>query len=236
MVEGLFQFRRDVARGAGPDPVPAHRLRPETEGALGRAAPGGVEGDIGVLDEGDVVFPEIEIPSVDVHGKRQGVQVLQERAVGIVDDPVPLAVADPGYFRPRLPPGEFGHGMVELLPDDKVDGGPGPEALLRQDRHMGADHGDLQRRVGGLHELRHPDIVGESRGAGKNYDKGEVGGDTHSLLGGNAVGRGIDQAAVLDQAGRVSEPGRIPEGGYLPGGLIPGAGAAVKTGERGGIE
>ena len=85
---GLLHLGGDVVGGALAPGVAGEGLGPEAEGALRGAAAGGVEGDVGVKEEGHVVLGDVEVAVVDLGGPGHLVELLggDLRAVGIVLD------------------------------------------------------------------------------------------------------------------------------------------------------
>ena len=104
----------------------AERLRPQAERALRRTATRGVQRDVRVEQERNVVAARIEVALVDVDDVRQRIEIGDCRAVGIVND---LARSAPRYETPRislsgLPLAIFHRREVELAPDDEIDRAP----------------------------------------------------------------------------------------------------------------
>jgi hypothetical protein len=83
---GPLELGGHVVGGPLAPGVAAEGLRPEAEGALRRAAAGGVERDVGMEQEGHVVLGDVHVALVDLGGPGHRVQVFDLRAVGVVDD------------------------------------------------------------------------------------------------------------------------------------------------------
>jgi hypothetical protein len=109
--------------------VTAQGLRPEAEGALRRAAARGVERDVGVEQERDVVAGHVHVALVDFGGPGHGVEVFDLRAVGIVHDLAVELVADAEDLAERLALGKLDDGVVELAAADEVERGHSLRAL-----------------------------------------------------------------------------------------------------------
>ena len=118
---GPLQFGGNIVGGALAPGVTAERLRPEAEGALRRAAARGVERDVGMQQEGDVVARHVHVALVDLGGPGHRVEVFDLRTVGIVDDLAVLLVADAEDLVERLALGKLDDGVVELAAADEVE-------------------------------------------------------------------------------------------------------------------
>src|SRR2546426_864580 len=114
VLQAALHLLDHVGDAAGPPGVPAHRLRPETEGTQRRASTGRVEGHVGVLQIGNVVARDVEVPLIDIHRKGQGIEILDLRAIRIVDDASILAEADAGNLLQLLSPGKLDRKSTRL--------------------------------------------------------------------------------------------------------------------------
>src|SRR4029077_12697412 len=83
---GGSHFGGYVVGGAFPPRMSAERLRPEAESTLRGAAARGVKRDERMEQERDIVAGDVEVALVHVSDMGQGVEVLNLRSVGIVDD------------------------------------------------------------------------------------------------------------------------------------------------------
>src|SRR6185369_17230870 len=92
MLFGLCHLTRNVITRSFAPGMSTERLRPQAESALGRAATGGVQGYVRMKQERHVVTGNVQIALVNVSHVRQSVEILNLRAVGIVDDSAVLAI------------------------------------------------------------------------------------------------------------------------------------------------
>ncbi len=79
------------------------RLRPQAERAHRRAAARGVERNVRIQQERNVVAREIEIALVDLGDPGQLVQIFDDGAFGIVNDVAVLAKLTPGSSSSGVP-------------------------------------------------------------------------------------------------------------------------------------
>ena len=137
-------FVGDVLRGADAVFVPADGLRPEAEGALGRAAAAGVEAHVGMEQVADEILLDLQVALIDVGHPGQRVHVGDHLALGVVLDlAVLVAVAQAGDGVERAAFGDFLAGEIEFLAPDPVNGRGGLQRLGRQHRGVRADEADL---------------------------------------------------------------------------------------------
>src|SRR5262249_54050457 len=102
----------------------AERLRPQAEGALRRASARGVEREIRIEQEGNVVAADIEVALVDVDDVGHGVEVFDRGAIGRVQYlAAGVAIADAEDVLQRPAVGELDAGEIELAAYDEIDGG-----------------------------------------------------------------------------------------------------------------
>lgn len=113
-------------------------LRPEAVYAFGRTAAAGVNRYIGMLEMGDDILIDRQVPHVDLTGKRQCIQVLDRRTIRSTDS---FAVHDEGdavNFLPGPALAQLLCGVVEFSAADQVHSACRKlERFLRQDRDMG---------------------------------------------------------------------------------------------------
>src|SRR3989441_4827520 len=217
--------------------TPGH-LRPQAECTAGRATTAGVQGNVGVLAIGAVVFAEVEVAIVDLGDKRQAVQLLarQRGTVEVVRDLAVLAVADAQDFAPVPPFGYLFYRVVKLFACDEVDRLGRLEGLVRGRGRVAAHEGNHTVRVFRLNHLGGAHVQLERGGAGMQDNEVVRFGDRHGLALVQLFRWGIQHPAVFDHPGRVAQPGRVPEGLHLAGGLITRACAAIKIIVRGGVQ
>ena len=78
--------------------VAGEGLGPEAEGALRWAAACGVERDVRVEQEGDVVFGDVHVAFVDLGGPGNGVEIFDLGSVGVVDDAARIFITNAEDF------------------------------------------------------------------------------------------------------------------------------------------
>ena len=225
------------SRGALTPGVTGEGLGPEAEGALRRAAAGGVERDVGMQQEGDVVLGDVHVPLVDLGRPGHGVEVFDLRTVrGVLDDAVLVLVADAEDLVQRLVVRELDDGEVELAAADEVD----DVALVERAIGVGGDGRSDERDLDG--GVRLFDRLGEgvvtrpADGRGKEDQELVALRHLDGLFGADVVGRRIEELGALEHACRVGQPNRIPIGFDLAGSRPAGAGATVKVLEGGRIQ
>ena len=207
---GPGEFGRHIVGGALAPGVTAERLRPQAEGALRRAAARGVERDIRVKQEGDVVAGDVHVALVDLGRPWHRVQVFNLRTVGIVDDLAVVLVADAQNLVKRLALGKLDHGIVELAAADEVERGALVQRAVRVGGHRRADKGNADRRVGRLDGFGHALVAFPADRRGEEDQELVILADLDGLVGGDVVRRGVQQARALKKAGRIGEPHRVP--------------------------
>ena len=93
-------FVGDILRRADAVFVSADGLRPEAEGALGRAAAAGIHRNVGMQQVADEIFFDLQIAFIDIRHPRQRVHVRNHFALGVVFDfPVLVLVRQTGDGR-----------------------------------------------------------------------------------------------------------------------------------------
>lgn len=225
-----------IGRSLAPG-VAGEGLGPEAEGALRGAAAGGVEGDVGVEEEGDVVAGDVHVALVDLGGPGHGVEVFDLGAIGVVlDGAGGVLVGDAEDFVERLSVGEFNDGEVELAAADEVEDGALVEGAVGVGSDGGTDEGDLDGGIGALDGLGEGVVTGPADGRGKEDEELVALGDLDGLVGGDVVGRGVQQLRALEHAGGIGEPDGVPVGLDLAGSGPAGAGAAVEVFEGGRVQ
>ena len=208
---GPLHFGGDVVGGPLAPGVAGERLRPEAEGALRRAAAGGVERDVGVQQERDVVAGDVHVALVDLGGPGHGVEVFDLRAVRVVlDDAVGVLVADAEDLGQRLAVGELDDGEVELAAADEVDGGALVERAVGVGGDRGADEADLHGGVGALDGFGQSVVAVPADGRGEEDEELVALGDLDGLVGGDVVRRGVEELRAFEHAGGIGEPDGVP--------------------------
>src|SRR5207237_6376564 len=84
VLQAALHLLDDIGNAACPPGMTAHRLRPETERAQRRAAPRGVEGNVGVRQTGNVVRRDVGVPLIDIRSEGYGVEVVDNTAARVV--------------------------------------------------------------------------------------------------------------------------------------------------------
>ncbi len=194
---GLGHLGSDVVCAALAPCVAGEGLRPEAEGALGRAAAGGIQRDVRVQKEGNTVFGDVEIAVVDLGGPGHLVELFGAdlRAIGIVlVDAVGVLIAGAEDLVQRLAVGKLDDGEVELAADDEVDGLALVEGLIGRGGDGRADEADLDGGVGLLDLLGHALIAVPAHGAGEEDEELVVLQDLDDLLPLDVVGRSVQKA------------------------------------------
>src|SRR6185437_10491725 len=234
---GPLKLGSDVVGGALAPGVTGEGLRPEAEGALRGAAAGGVERDVGVQKERDVVLRDVHVALVDLGGPGHRVEIFDLRAVGVVlDGAGRVFVADAEDFVQRLAVGELDDGEVELAAAYEVDDFTLVESAIGVGGDWRPDEADLDGGVRGLDGASKTVVAGPADGGGEEHQELVALGDLDGLVGGDVVGRGVEQPRTLQHAGGIGEPDGVPVGLDLAGRGPAGAGAAVEVLERGRIQ
>ena len=121
-----------VADAAHPVAMPADGLRPQAEGAFRAAAAPGVERHVGVLQIADEIVLDPQIALVDLGDEGQLVHVLEDRAIGVVDDAAAGAAIAQTVDRAKRPAlGDLLDREVEFLAGDEVERAPRPSGSPR---------------------------------------------------------------------------------------------------------
>src|SRR5581483_1398312 len=201
---------RDAARAVA---VPGRHLRPEAEGAAGRAAAAGVERDVRVLAVRRVVLLEVEVLGVDLGREGQIVQLLpvEQRPVRVRVDAAVAAVGDAGDGAPVATLRDLLHRDVELLAGDQVDRVRRVERELGLRGRLSADERDHGVPVPRLDLLRGLGVLPQRRRARVDDHEVVVRRDHDGFVLVQPFGRSVEQARARDHPGRVREPGRVPE-------------------------
>ena len=224
----------DVLRAADAILVPADGLRPEAEGALGRAAAARIHRDVGMLEVADEILFDLEVALVNVGDPRERVHVGNHLALGVVLNlPFAVLVGNALHGREVAAFGDFLAGEVELLARDPVNGPRGLERLGGQHHRVRADEANLgggPLLLDGLGDLA---VVLQRGRGGVDDDVVEVLRDGEALGHVNVVRRAVEEPAAGHERGGLREPGGIPVAGDFARGLVAGTGAAVKAVEGG---
>jgi hypothetical protein len=216
--------------------VPAQGLRPQAEGALRGAAAGGVERDVGMQQEGDVVLGHVHVALVDFGGPGHGVQVFCLRAVGVVDHFSVELVADAEDLAEGLALGKLNDRVIELAAADEVERRTLVEGFVRRGGDRRADKGDFDGGVGRLDGLGEALIALPADGGGEEDQEVIILADLDGLVGGDVVGVGIEQTRTLQHSSGVGQPDGVPVRLNLARGRPARTRAAVKVLERGRIQ
>src|ERR1700736_214282 len=106
------------------------RLRPQTERTLRRTAARGVERNIRIQQERNIVAAKVEIALVNLRRPRQLVQVLNRWSLGIVLEASVLAEDRTSNFLERLAQGVIPDREIEFALHHKVDRLSCPQRFL----------------------------------------------------------------------------------------------------------
>src|SRR5947207_9988446 len=146
-------------------------LRPETEGALGRAAGGRVQRNVWMKQEGNVVTADVQVSVINVGHVRQGIQVLQLRAISGVCDPAIFPIRDSQNVFESFALGKLFYGVIKFLADHEIDGSAFPQTLLRLNRYMRTHERNLDVWICILDPLDELNVSREARCAGVENQK-----------------------------------------------------------------
>ena len=228
-----FQLVDDVADAARAVVVAADGLRPQAEGAARFAAAPGVERQIGVPQIADEIVLDLEIALVDRRDERQLVHVVQDGALGVVDDAaVALAIRQAGDAAEVAALRHLLDGEIELVAGDEIELLAGRKRARGIDRDLGADHADLEIGIGRLQRADGLHVGGKRRRRGVQHHEIAVLDLRQHVGEAEPVRRRVDQLGALDQRGGLRQPGRIPERLDLAAVLIARAGSAIEALER----
>jgi len=234
---GPLHLSGDIVGGALAPGVAGEGLGPEAEGALRRAAAGGVERDVRVQQERHVVAGDVHVALVDLGGPGHGVQILDLRTIGIVlDDAAGVLVGDAEDLIQRLAVGVLDDGEVELAAADEVDDVALVEGAIRVRGDRRPDEGDPDGWIRFLDGLSEGMVAGPADGRGEEDEELVTLGDLDGLFGGDVMRRSIEEARAFEHTGRIGEPDWIPVGLDLAGCGPAGAGAAIKVLEGGRVQ
>ncbi len=165
---GPLHLGGDVVGGTLAPGMAGEGLRPEAEGALGGAAARGVERDVGVKQERDVVLGDVHVALVDLGGPGHRIEVFDLGRSGLCwMRAVCVAVADAEDFCERLALGELDDGEIKLAAADEVDDGALVERAVRVGGDRRADEGDLDGGIGLLDRLGQRVVAGPADGGGE---------------------------------------------------------------------
>ncbi len=167
------------------------RLRPQAERAHRRTAARGVEGNVRVQQERNVIPAEVQIALVDLRNPGQLVEILDVAAFRIVNVRAVLAVADAGKILERRALGVVGDLIIELAAHDEIDRLGRVQNFIRLDGHRRSDEGDLHLGVRVLHHLRDLHVHVKSRRGGEQHQQFEILGHARQSAGSklHAAGR-----------------------------------------------
>ena len=228
-LSGMGYFRRDIFRRTHPVTVPADGLRPEAKDALGGTATAGIDTHVRVVQVADEVFFDLEVPLIHIHHPGQLIHVLNQFPLWIVNDLSIFAERQAGDIVERAPFGDFLACVVELLSAHPINDRRGQQSFFRQNRGMSSHEPNARGRLLRLDGLSHLAVILQRGRRGVNNHVLVVLRLGQTLLHVNIVRRAIEQLAARHQRRRLRQPSRIPIAGDFPAGLVPRAGAAVKT-------
>ena len=162
--------------------------------------------------EGHVIARHVDVALVDLGRPGHGVKVFNLRAVGIVNDLAVFLVADAEDLVQRLALRELDDRIVELAAADEVENGALIEGAVGVGGDRRPDKGDADRRIGRFDGFGKALVAFPAHGGCEQHQELVVLADLDGFLGGDVVGRRIEQARTLKQAGRIGEPDRVPVG------------------------
>src|SRR5580698_17690 len=141
--EHILALRGDILRGTQAPAVTGMGLRPEAEGTHGGASARGVEGDVRIQQERNVVAFEIKIAFVDFRYPRKLVEILDDRAFGIMNVLAVLAIADARQFAERSAFGVGDDLVIEFAANDEIDSGGRVQDFIRLNGNRRSNKADL---------------------------------------------------------------------------------------------
>src|SRR5262250_2861746 len=201
----------DVRHAARAIPLPAHRLRPQAEGALRPATASRVERDVRMAKVADGVVLHREIAVVHGRDEREEIHVLEDGSVGGTPHPTVGAIRETGHALERPPRRDFLDREVELGGRGEVEHGGRFEGRLGRHGHRRPHHADPQlgiRRAEGLGHLH----VAREGGRARVHDAEVVlAREGPDVVEGEAVGGRIDEARARHQRRGLGQPRRVPE-------------------------
>jgi len=214
---GPLKLGSNIIRRALAPGVTGKGLRPQAEGALGRAATRGVERNVGVQQKRHVVAGDVHVALVNLGGPGHRVQVFSLRAVGIVHDLAVELVTDAEDFAEGLALSKLDNGEVELTAADEVENGTLVEGAVGVRGDRWPDKSDSDGGIGSFDGLGEALIAFPADSGGKEDEEFEVFADFNGLRRGDVMGRGIEDARPLEHAGGICEPDGVPVGLNLAG-------------------
>jgi hypothetical protein len=183
-----------------------------------------------------VVTRHIHVALVDFGGPRHRVEVLDLRAIGIVDDLAVLLVADAKDFVEGFALSKLDNGVIELAAADEVEHGTLVESLVRRGGDRRSDECNANRWIRSLDCLSQPLITFPAHSRGEEDEELVVLTDPDGLVGGDVVRWRIEQARSFKEACGIGEPDGVPVGFNLPCCGPARTCAAIEVFKRRGIE
>src|SRR5208283_1521425 len=137
----LGDFADDVVGRARAPGVPGNSLGPHAESAEGGAAARGVERDVRVQEERNVVALDLQIAFVDIGGKGKRIEFrgMQLWLRGIVNNAAILAVTGAKNLIEGLAVSIIRHGVIKFAARDEVNVFAGIQSFIGLDMAMRAD-------------------------------------------------------------------------------------------------
>ncbi len=209
--------------------VSAECLRPEAEGALRRASASGIKSHVGMQQERHVVARHIHIARIDIRDPWKLVEIVDLRAIRIVNYLAIFAIADAEQLVQRLAFREFLHGVIKFAAANEVDNGAFVQRLVRSSGNRGPNERDLDRWVRALDCFREPLIALPSNGAGEENEELEFLGDLDGFVSRDVMRRRVEQLGTLQHSGGIGQPDGVPVGFDFAGCGPAGTGATVKV-------
>ena len=205
-------------------------LRPEAEGALRRTAAAGVKRDVRMLQVAVEIIFNLHVALVNVGHPRQRVHVVNQIALGVVDDfAILVLVRQTDDGRKLTAFRHFLAGVIKFLAPDPVDRPRRLQGFLRQHHRVRANEADFGFGLLLLDGLGHLAIVFE-RGRGRvDNDVIEILCLGQTLGHTDVVGRAVHQLGIGRQRGGLRQPRREPIAGDLAAGLVTRTSTTVKA-------
>ena len=233
----LVQFPPHAFRAFGAVLMAADGLRPQAEGAFGRAAAPRVPRHIGMQQIPDEILGDVQMLGIrGQHGGHQ-IPIRNQLAVfGALNDPVVVAIRQARDRTPLAALGQFLAGVVELVTAHEINDLVFAQSLFGQDGDMRPDEAHFHVRVLLFEAAGAGHVVCQGRRTRVHDDEFVVFGDFEDVGVGLVVRGRVYEFAARHERGGLGQPRREPVGCDFALGLVARTGSAVETVERGRAE